>query len=501
VGVLAVASLAVLPQWGSRSLLPHLQDRSLLVHLATAPGTSVAEMDRVAGLVAEEVRQVPHVGDVGAHVGRAITSDQQVDVNEAELWLTLDDDADYAKTTAAVERVVTSYPGVRGSLVTYPEDTVAAAVDPDRDNLVVRVYGIDQTELARQAKRVLNKIRNVRGVVSPTVRTVPVQPAVHVQVDLARAAQYGLRPGDVRRDTTTLTSGLIVGSLYEEAKVFDVVVWGGPAARHSITDLENLRIDVGGSGRQVRLGDVASVTVASDPVVIEHHETSRSVDVVAQVSGRSPAAVAADVRAAGATLDKIPYEYHAEVLSGPERVWSDTVRTGLVAVAAVLFVLLLAQAATRSWRRSALLVALLPLSLAGAVLAGALTGGIHQVGALAALLGALVLTARQGLVVARTGDARSQLVPVVTTALATAALVLPAAVLGDRPGLESVQPFAVTLLGGLVSSTLVVLVVLPAFLPTPAPVAVEAAAAEAAEKERVVDITDPTTTTTEGSTP
>src|SRR6185312_11286530 len=131
--------------------------------------------------------------------------------------------------------------------------------------------------------------------------------------------------------------------------------------------------------------------------------------------------------------------------------------------------------ATRSWRRSALLVALLPLSLAGAVLAGALTGGIHQVGALAALLGALVLTARQGLVVARTGDARSQLVPVVTTALATAALVLPAAVLGDRPGLESVQPFAVTLLGGLVSSTLVVLVVLPAFLPTPAPVAVEAA--------------------------
>src|SRR5206468_10826699 len=134
------------------SLLPQVQDRNLLVHLEAAPGTSLAEMDRVSQLVGQELRAVPGVGDVGAHVGRAITSDQRVDVNQAELWLTLEDQADYAASTAAVDRVVHAYPGIAGTLVTYTGDRVTAAADPDRDRLVVRVYGINLTTLQQKAQ-------------------------------------------------------------------------------------------------------------------------------------------------------------------------------------------------------------------------------------------------------------------------------------------------------------------------------------------------------------
>jgi Cu/Ag efflux pump CusA len=490
-GVLAAGCVALVPQLGARSLLPATRDPNLLVQLASAPGTSLPELDRVASAMADELRSLPGVGDVGAHVGRAVTSDRQVDVNQAELWLSLDEGADYDATTRAIEDVVHGYPGIRSSLTTYGAARVVAAQDPDRDRLVVRVYGTDLGALADEAAVVRAALAKVPGVVDPMVQRIPQQPTVRVQVDLAAAARLGLRPGDVRRDATTLTSGLVVGSLYEDAKIFDVVVWGGPRTRHDLTSLRDLRIDLPDGRGQVRLGDLASVAVGPEPAAIEHHDVSRSVDVVASVHGRPAAEVAADVRAAVAALP-MPLEYHAAVLDGPGQARADVIRTVLWAAVAVVFALLLVHAATRSWRRSALLVALLPLAAAGAVAAAFATGGVYAIGPLAGVVAAVVITARHGVMLLRAADplgryaqiadgadrraatdrasvVSEQLVPVLGTALCVGALVLPVALLGPRAGLESAQPFAVALLGGLLSSTAVVLLVLPAFLPVAAP--------------------------------
>ena len=155
-------------------------------------------------------------------------------------------------------------------------------------------------------------IQTVAGVISPTVQRQVTQPTIHIEVDLAQAQRVGLRPGDIRRDASTLISGLTVGSLYEQQAIFDVVLWSGPASRSSLDTLQSLMIDTP-SGGKVRLGDVARVSIAPDPAVIAHDSVSRSLDVTAQIDGRSAAAVSQDVTTRLRRMD-FPYEYRAEVV-------------------------------------------------------------------------------------------------------------------------------------------------------------------------------------------
>ena len=133
----------MLPQLGQRSLLPTLQDRNLLVHLDAVPGTSLAEMDRITNAVALSCAASTASATSARTSGAPITSDQEVDVSSAEVWLAVEDQADYAATTAAVDRSRARLPGHRGSLVTYTGERVTAAADPTADDLVVRVYGHD----------------------------------------------------------------------------------------------------------------------------------------------------------------------------------------------------------------------------------------------------------------------------------------------------------------------------------------------------------------------
>jgi Cu/Ag efflux pump CusA len=112
---------------------------------------------------------------------------------------------------------------------------------------------------------------------------------VEIEVDLERAKQFGVKPGDVRRSAAALLAGIEVGNLFEEQKLFEVVVWGQPGVRHSVESIRDLLVDAPG-GRTVRLGDVANVSIASAPDLIQRENVARYVDVVADVNGRSVAA-------------------------------------------------------------------------------------------------------------------------------------------------------------------------------------------------------------------
>jgi CzcA family heavy metal efflux pump len=474
VGALAVAGFAALPFLGP-SLSPSFKETELLIHLNGPPGTSLQEMNRITTQASRELRSIPGVRDVGVHVGRAVTSDQAVNVNSAELWASIEPEADYDATVASVQEAVGGYPGLSHEVLTFSSERVREVLTGADDDIVVRIFGEDLGVLRSKAEEVRQFLAQTDGVVDPEVKLQPEEPTLEIGVDLAAAERYGIKPGDVRRAAAALLSGIEVGSLFEEQKVFGVVVWGTPENRNSLTSIRELLIDTP-SGGHVRLGDVAQVRVAPSPAVIRHESVSRYVDVAANVEGRSLGSVEEDVERRLQEI-QFPLEYHAEVLDPEGR--TPQGRLVAVGIAAAIGVLLLLQACFGSWRLAFMAFLALPFALAGGALGTLADGGTLSLGSLVGFFALLGIAARNGILmvthfqhlerhegetfgprlVVRGG--RERVLPMLVTALATGLAVLPFAVLGEIPGYELVHPLAVVVLGGLVTSTLLTLLVVP----------------------------------------
>jgi CzcA family heavy metal efflux pump len=483
-GALLVAGLAALPFMGTAPI-PSLKDRDVLVQLEAKPGTSSPRMTEIATSLTRELRSLDGVDNVGAHVGRAVTGDQTVDVNSGELWVSVASGADYADTIEDIEDTVGRVPGVERDVVSYSAQKIRdvgalnQGDNPVRGDgldvltgsdkpIVVRVYGEDLPQLRSQADRVRQLMSGVDGVVDARVEQVEEQPTLEIEVDLDKAQRLGIKPGDVRRAEAALLQGIQVGSVFEDQKVFDVVVKGVPGTRLSPDSVRDLLIDRPGGGH-VRLGDVADVRVVPKPIAIERDAASRRIDVTAGLGGRSLGAVADDIRGRLASTN-LPLEYHAEVLESTTGEEIGALGILAFAIGALVAAYLLLQAAFGSWRLAALVGLMLPVALVGGVLAALLADAELSLGSMLGLLALLGIAARTSVLLVRHFQDRpanergagERLVPVVTTAAALALLALPFVVLGTRPGLEIVHPMAVVILGGLVTATFASLFLLPA---------------------------------------
>jgi Cu/Ag efflux pump CusA len=243
--------------------------------------------------------------------------------------------------------VVDGYPGVFRTVQAYRPERLDQALSGPEQDIVVRVYGYEYDLLRSKAQEVQQAISQVGGVVEARADIVTDEPQVEIEVDLAAAERVGIKPGDVRRAASTLSSGLHVGNLFEDQKVFDVVVWGTPEIRNSLTTIENLLIDTP-SGGHIRLGEVADVRIAPAPTMIKRDTVSRYIDVGVRVSGRELAAVEADISGRLQALP-FPLEFHAEVLS--QTAERQAAQQRLLAVVAVILlgIYLLLQAAFAVW--------------------------------------------------------------------------------------------------------------------------------------------------------
>jgi Cu/Ag efflux pump CusA len=472
-----IVGLAVLP-FLAGALRPTFKDRELLVRWDATPSTSLPEMHRITSRAAAEIRAIPGVREVGGHVGRAITSDQVAGSGSGEMWVTMRASADYDRTLSAVRRVAAGYPGVRGDVLTYEGDRTRGVLARADDGLTVRMYGQNLGVLDRQAATIRHSVAQVRGVRDAHVLPIPVQPTMQIKVDLDAARRHEIKPGDVRRAAAILVEGLDVGAFFEQQKVFQVVVRGDPALRQSVETVRDLRIDAP-DGTQVRLGDVAHVGVAPNPVDLRHEAVSRYVDVRAAIDGRGVDAVRAEVRGRLRAMH-FPLDYHAEVVTPPDDEQAPLSAFLALAAAAAVGTYLLLQAAFGSWRLASLVFATLPMAVVGGLVVILAGGGDVSLGAAFGLVTVLGIAARNSvmlvrhledlevhdpdglspaLVVRGTADRAA---PVAMTALATAAALLPFAVLGDVAGNEITHSTAAVVLGGLVTSTVLSLFVLPA---------------------------------------
>ncbi len=477
VGMVSMIGLAVWPQLG-QSLLPDFKERDFLMHWVTAPGTSVQEETRISVAACKELREIPGVRNCGSHIGQAFVADEPYGVEFGENWISVDPAVDYDKTHAAVLEVVNGYPGLRRDVQTYLKERIREVLTGSSDAIVIRIYGPDLAVLKDLADDVEERLESVPGIIDLHSEQLVNIPQIQVKVDLAKAQQYGVKPGDVRRIASTYIAGEEVGDIFNTGKAYDVVVWSKPDSRDSISDVENLLIDTA-TGGKVPLKAVAAIAVAPTAGHVNHEQTARRIHVDANVRGRDLGAVITDVKAALASVP-FPQEYHPELLGEFQERQKAQDRLLLFAIAASIGVLLLLQASFGSMRLAILSFLTLPSALVGGILAAWLGSGVISLGALVGFFTVLGIAARNGIMMINhfqhlerhEGEefgpalvirgARERLAPILMTALATGLALIPLAIAGDLPGHEIEHPMAIVILGGLVTSTLLNLFVVPA---------------------------------------
>lgn len=469
-----VGSLA----FSQRSLIPTFQERTVLINWTAMPGTSHPEMVRVISKMLAEVRDVTGVEGANAHIGRAIASDQRTNVNAAQIWINIAKDSDYFATVSSVRDITDHYPGAARELLSYSQAQTRPFTSTETTtSLTVRVFGYELHVLATLAEQVRASLAEIEGAGEVAISQMAMEPVLKIEADLEKSKAFGIKPGDIRRTAAILLSGLEVGSLFEDQKVFEVVLWGVPEVRGSVTAVSDLLIDAP-NGDLVRLGDVAKVSIGSLPSVIHRDAVSRYADVTVDVTGRDVSAVAAAIGGKLASM-RFPLEYHAELLTDYAQTQTAQVRWGLTLLAAAVGVFLLVQAAVGGWRLGAVTFVALAAALSGSAIVMLLTGNALTLATAGGLLGVLGVASRGALaLIGRYQSMEREGVPfgfelvaagsrehfrsIILAGVGGIAALLPAALLPQGPGLEILAPLALVMIGGLISTTLVNLYLVPA---------------------------------------
>lgn len=465
---------------GNRAVVPTLPDRTLLVQWDAMAGTSNDEVQRIASRASDELRALPGVSGVGGHIGRAISSDQVVGNSSAELWVSIAPDANFTETEKAVRDVVHGYPGIANNVLNYSQQKIGELRSSMEPGFAVRVYGTELPVLREKAEEVRKALENINGVKNPKINTTTLLPVVEVQVDLAAAQKVGIKPGDARRAAAALMQGIVVGNLFEEQKVFEVVVRGAVDVRDDLTSIRELLLDTPDGGH-VTLGEIASVRLTPNETVIMHDDTSRRIDIVADVSGRPLADIQGDIEAALKQI-QFPLEYHAEI---PTKYGDQQAADKLVlylGLAAILGVLILLQTALRSWKLALAVLLGMPAALAGGAMAAAVNGDATSLITLTAFAALVGIAARNAALLAARCDqlwraapeasrpevirmaARDRVSPILKTAAITVLTLIPPALFGGTAGQDVLGPMVLILAWGILTTTLFALFALPLFM-------------------------------------
>jgi CzcA family heavy metal efflux pump len=474
--LLLVLAIAVLPTLG-QALLPHFKERDFLMHWVAQPGTSSAEMQRITLAASRELMAIPGVRNFSAHLGQAFQGDEPYGINFGENWISVDPNVDYDETVAAIDAVVADYPGLFRDRKTYLDERTKEVVAGGSEPIVVRLFGNDLEVLAEQAQEVEDILGGIEGVVNEHIDLHTDIPQIDVEVDLERAAEYGLKPGDVRRAAAVLVAGEEVGDIFRGGRAYDVVVWSEPESRDSVPDIENLMIDTP-SGDRVRLGDVASVELQPSPNSIDREDGSRHLDILADVEGLDIGTVGEEVQDQLEAHD-FPRGYHVELLGEFEEQQAAQSRLLVTGVVALAIIFLLLQVSLGNSRLALLAFVTLPLALIGGVLVAFATGGVLSIGSIVGFFTVFGIAARNGILLINHAQhlereegepfgvdlviraAKERLAPILMTSLATGLALVPLAAFGERPGQEIEHPLALVILGGLFTSTLLSLFVIP----------------------------------------
>ena len=470
VGVIAAG--AGLASFG-RSFLPSFNEGAFTLAAATAPGTPLSESDAMVHRLEERVTALPMVEAVVRRTGRAERDEHAQDVQFSELEVTVREGTD-ADEAAAALREASQVPGLVVSVGQPIGHRIEHMLSGVKTSLAIKVFGDDLGELRRSAQQVQASISGVPGLVDLSVEQQTEVPQVLIRPRYGPLSVLGLTPGEVAEWVETAMMGHPVGQWWEGGRAHELVVRYPSRYRADLDALAGAPIDADGE-RFTALSQVARVDRTLGPNLIQRENAKRRIVVMANVQGRDIKSVVDDIRAA---LPDLPDGTYIDIGGQAESEEKATRTIAGLSLLAILVMFGLLWSALRSGRDALLVMVNLPLSLIGGVVVVALGGSILSVASLVGFItlfgiatrnGILMVTHYHHLVADEGADlteavlrgSEERLVPVLMTALGTALALVPIALAAGEPGNEIQAPMAAVILGGLASSTALILVVLP----------------------------------------
>ena len=452
-----------------RSFLPPFNEGSFTINVATLPGISLEESDKIGRRAEELLLTIPEIQTVGRKTGRAELDEHALGVNVSEI------EAPFILTNRSKEELVAE---VRDKLGTLPGTNIEvgapishridAMLSGTRASIAIKVFGTDLNEMYRIGNRIKSAVEGVEGAADLNVEQQVERPQLKIIPRREVMAKYGVTMPEFADMVNVLLAGEAVSQVYEGRRVFDLTLKVGDDSRATAEDIRRLIVDAGDS--KVPLGQIADVVSSVGPNTINRENVERKVVVAANVAGRDLRSVVTDMRRIIEEQVELPEDYHIEY-GGQFENEENASRTLLIAsLFAIMVIYLLLYNQFRSLTQAAVILVNLPLALVGGVLVLWLTGSDLSIPAIIGFISLFGIATRNGmLLIERYNDllaegyslrdsimhgSADRLNPILMTALTTALALIPLALGGELPGNEIQSPMAKVILGGLATSTL-----------------------------------------------
>lgn len=477
--LLFVSTMATLPFVGT-SFLPDFNEGTLTVNVQANPGTSLSESNRIGQISEKLILEVPEVISTGRRTGRAELDEHAEGVHYTEIDVDLkESNRTREEILAAIREKLSVVPGVTtnvGQPISHRLDHLQSGV---RAQIAVKLFGDDLATLRSKAEEIRNAINTVEGATDVSIERQVLIPQVRFNVDRAKAAQYGLQPGEITRTLETALNGRTVSQALDGARRYDVVVRFDDASRSSLDALKNVTIDTP-NGTQIPISAVATIENLPGPNQILRENTKRRIVIGSNVAGRDLGSVAQEIQQKIAAQVKLPEGYFVEYGGQFEATREATRTLSLLTVFSLIAIFFLLIKALGDWRSALQVMINIPLALIGAVIALQLMGGVFSIATLVGFISLVGITSRNGIMMIshylhlmrEEGEdfteemiirgSLERLVPVMMTALTAGLSLLPLAIAADAPGKEILHPLAVVVLGGIITSTLLDQLITPA---------------------------------------
>ena len=476
--LLLVAALASVPRMG-RAFLPAFNEGALVVSAVTLPGTSLAESNAIGGVIERLLLDVPEVAATARRTGRAERDEHVQGVESSEIDVRLVPEGRPREVVLAeIRERLSLVPGTNVTIGQPISHRIDHMMSGARTDLAVKVFGDDVATLRTLGGQVVTAIQDVPGLVDLALEPQTDIPTVRVGFDRTALARHGMPAGEAAATLETALLGRRVGQILEGGMVVPLVLRYRPSERQDLDAMWQTRLDMP-QGARVPLGSLASISEDRSPNFIGRENAQRRILVSANVAGRDLGSVTADVQERVEAAVAMPAGYRVEYGGELEAATAASRLLLGLGIGSVAGIFLLLLAAFRSARDAAVVMINLPLALIGGVAGVFLGDGVLSIAALIGFIALFGIAARNGIMLVR-GIRRlrqegavdletavvqgsvDRLVPILMTALSTGLGLLPAAIAFGEAGSEIQAPLALVIVCGLLSSTALNMLVVPA---------------------------------------